>query len=438
MKFQSRYLRYCILAASLFTVTESYGQSISSDTLVFTQEEAVEFALRHNKSLIAARATIEQAQARHRQSGLRSNPELRVGYSTDKTFSDEGEYRFEIGFEQRFPVTNRLRLLKNLADIEIRLAEAEVYHHEHLIIQRVETAILNIAQSLEEQRLRESQSRLNEDFANFVESRVNAGEASSIEVNQVKLELFSVNQEIQQLRNQLNEQLGSLKQLLGVEAETAIEVLYQFSMPHEPIALPLITESVLENHPEYKLKKLLSQVADERTSLALANRWDDLAVGVFFENQRQIDLPIGRQTNNFFGVSFSIPLPLSNNNYGAFEESLAYRKQVELELEALSLETRITAKTLKEKVASLFQQIFEYDSGVTRLVEQNLRDMNIAYESGLINLTDLFRSQEQRLRIQFFQLTMLHDYEQALVDWKAATHLQIDWKAASHLHANPS
>mgnify|MGYP002630454009 CR=1 FL=1 len=438
MRFLSKYLRYCILAVPLFTVTASYGQSISSDTLVFTKEEAVEFALRHNKSLIAARTTIEQAQARHRQSGLRSNPELQVGYTTDKTFNNEGEYRFGIGFEQRFPVTNRLRHLKNLAEIEIQLAEAEVFHHEHLITQRVETAILNIAQSLEELRLRESQIRLNKDFANFVESRVNAGEASSIEVNQVKLELFSVNQEIQQLKNRLNEQLGSLKQLLGVEVDTAIEILYQFAMPYEPITLPLITDSVLENHPEYKLKKLLSQVADERISLSLANRWDDLAVGVFFENQRQVDFPIGRQTNNFFGVSFSIPLPLSNNNYGAYEESLAYRKQVELELEALSLETRITTETLKEKAASLYEQIFEYDTGVTRLVEQNLRDMNVAYESGLINLTDLFRSQEQRLRILLFQLTMLHDFEQTLVDWKAAAHLNIDSKAATHPHANPS
>ena len=190
--------------------------------------------------------------------------------------------------------------------------------------------------------------------------------------------------------------------------------------------LPLVTENTLENHPEYQLKKLLFEIADERTSLALANRWDDLAVGLFFENERILDLPVGRRTDNFFGVSFSIPLPFNNKNSGNLEESLAYRKQVELELEALSLAKRITAKTLKQKVSSLYQQVYEYDTGVTTLVEQNLRDMNIAYESGLINLTDLFRSQEQRLRIEFFQLSMLHDYEQALVDWKAATHLIVN------------
>ena len=76
---------------------------------------------------------------------------------------------------------------------------------------------------------------------------------------------------------------------------------------------------------------------------------------------------------------------------------------------------------MKEKVGSIYKQVYEYDHGVTQIVEQNLNDMNVAYESGLVSLTDLFRSQEQRLKIEFFQLTMLHDYEQALVDWKAAT-----------------
>ncbi len=404
----------------------AHGQSTNSPALSFTKAEAVAFALRNNKSLIAARTTIEQAQARHRQSGRRSNPELMVGYTTDQTFSNEGEYTFEIGFEQRFPVTNRLRLLKNLAKIEIELAETEIVNQERLLTQQVETLILNIAQSLEEQRLREAQIRLNQEFASFVESRVKAGEASSIEVNQVKLELFSVTQEIQKLRNQLNEQQSALKQLLGVEVDTEVEILYEFSIPQEPLILPLVTENTLENHPEYQLKKLLFEIADKRTSLALANRWDDLAVGLFFENERILDLPVGRRTDNFFGVSFSIPLPFNNKNSGNLEESLAYRKQVELELEALSLAKRITAKTLKQKVSSLYQQVYEYDTGVTTLVERNLRDMNIAYESGLINLTDLFRSQEQRLRIEFFQLSMLHDYEQALVDWKAATHLIVN------------
>jgi len=406
------------LTAVLFI---QFSQLQAQDPLSLNKVTAVALALRNNKTLAAAKTTIEQAQARKNQAGKLSNPELKVDYSSDKTFNNEGEYTFGFGFEQRFPVTSRLRHLKNIAQIEIALAEAEITNRERLLTQKVETVILNIAQAEEQIRLRESQIRLNEEFATFVKSRVNAGEASTLEVNQVKLELFSVKQQIEQLNIKRNEQLSSLKRLLGLEAESMIEVLYEFSIPSDPVELPIVTTTALENHPEYRLKKLLFEIADERTSLEFAKRWDDIGVGLFFENERSVDEPIGRETDNFFGVSVSIPLPFNNRNQGSIRESRAYQRQIELELEAVSLDTRSRAQSLKEKVGSIYKQVYEYDHGVTQIVEQNLNDMNVAYESGLVSLTDLFRSQEQRLKIEFFQLTMLHDYEQALVDWKAAT-----------------
>lgn len=400
---------------------------MNSSTL-FSQQEfslsrqtAVAMALNNNKSLAAARMTIEQAEARSTQAGRLSNPEFKFDYATDKTFNDEGEYTLGFGFEQKFPVTHRLRHLRNIAQIEIALAEAEITNQERLLTQQVETVILNIAQAEEQIRLRESQIRLNQDFASFVESRVKTGEASNLEVNQVKLELFAVKQQIEQLSIERSEYLSHLKRLLGLEESSKVEVLYEFDIPDTPIELPIITSTSLENHPEYRLKKLLFDIADERTSLELANRWDDIAVGLFFESERSVDKPVGRETDNFFGVSVSIPLPFNNRNEGRARESRAYQQQIELELEAVSLETRSVAQSLKEKVNSLYKQVYEYDHGVTQIVEQNLKDMNVAYESGLVSLTELFRSQEQRLKIEFFQLTMLHDYQQALVDWKAAT-----------------
>ena len=417
MQSLNQYFLGCLAAVTLFHSSILQAQ----ETLSLSKEAAVTLALRNNKSLNAAKTTIEQATARQSQAGRLSNPELKVEYSSDKTFNNEGEYAFGFGFEQRFPVTSRLRHLKNIAQIEIGLAEAEIANQERLLTQQVETVILNIAQAEEQIQLRESQIRLNQGFASFVESRVKAGEASNLEVNQVKLELFSVKQQIEQLNIQRNEHLSALKRLLGLEESSVVEVLYEFSIPEDPVQLPMVTNTSLENHPEYRLKKLLFEIADERTSLELANRWEDIGVGLFFENERSVDEPIGRETDNFFGVSVSIPLPFNNQNRGRIQESRAYQRQIELELEAVSLETRSIAQSLMQKVNSLYKQVYEYDHGVTQIVEQNLNDMNVAYESGLVSLTDLFRSQEQRLKIEFFQLTMLHDYEQALVDWKAAT-----------------
>ena len=157
----------------------------------------------------------------------------------------------------------------------------------------------------------------------------------------------------------------------------------------------------------------------------MANRWDDITLGLFFSNKRGIDEPIGRKTDNFLGLSVRLPMPIHNNNQGRIAERRIQQRQFELELEALTLEKCNTARTLDLKLANLFKQIDEYEREVTDLVDQNLQDMSAAYQSGLISLNDLFRTQEQRLKIEIFQLTLLHDYEQALVDWRATTDLAI-------------
>ena len=420
-----KHYRYFIGCLAAITLLQN-STIVAQQPLSLSKPAAVALPLENNKSLAAARMTIDQAEARSTQAGRLSNPEFKIDYASDKTFNDEGEYTLGFGFEQRFPVSSRLRHLRNIAQIEIALAKAEIINQERLLIQQVETVILNIAQSEQQIRLRDAQTQLNQKFANFVESRVQAGEASTLEVNQVKLELFSIQQQIEELRIARNEYINHLQRILGVDVGTEIEVLYEFTVPKQPVQLTSVSEISLENHPEYQLKKLLSEIADETTSLEVAKRWDDIAVGLFFENERSIDEPLGRESNNFFGVSVSIPLPFNNRNDGRIQESRAFKRQVELELEAVSLETRSLAASLQDKVNRIYQQVQTYDSSVTQIVEQNLQDMTIAYESGLISLTDLFRSQEQRLKIEFFQLTMLHEFEQALVDWKATTHLPID------------
>ena len=56
-----------------------------------------------------------------------------------------------------------------------------------------------------------------------------------------------------------------------------------------------------------------------------------------------------------------------------------------------------------------------------KVKEDNLAKMNAAYGAGQVSLNELFRSQEQRVKIQSAHLTMVHDYRQALVEWEAAT-----------------
>ena len=65
-----------------------------------------------NPELAAARLRIQEAAARANQSGRLPNPNFETALEHNRSFR---EHKLEVGFSQRFPVTNRLSLEKNLS-----------------------------------------------------------------------------------------------------------------------------------------------------------------------------------------------------------------------------------------------------------------------------------------------------------------------------------
>ena len=408
-------------AAAFVLIVQSILTSLVAAPLSLSKEQAVARALQRNPALNAARTTIDRARGNRQQAGRWSNPELSIDYATDQSINDEGEYGYSVGFEQRFPVTNRLRLQKSIAQDEIELAAAEVANQVRLLTLEVETSVA-AATALEAQiELRHERLQLNRKFAAFMESRVQTGEVSSVETNQVQIELYAVEQEQQELSNALLLELAKLKQLIGANVDAELSLTHQFELPATLPQLASLTQESLMQHPEYRMKALLSGISDKRVSVAKAERWADIAVRVFFDEEHSVDDPSGLGTDRFFGVGVSIPLPLLDRKQGAILASRAEQRQLKYELERVGLKVRSEAHTQATLAVSLYQQARDYDQHLTKLVEKNLIEIKSAYGAGQINLVELFRSQQQGLRVQSAQLTKLHDFEQAIIRWKAAT-----------------
>ncbi len=412
---------YKYLLTTLFIFYGSLSQAASESFLKLTSQDAVALALQKNQSLMAARSAIEKAGAYSRYAGRLDNPELKLGYASDRTFNDEGERSYSIGFEQRFPVTNRLKLLKRVSSIEVKLAEAEVRDQERLLIRDVESAVELISSLNLRLSLLDGMIDLQGGFAAFLEKRIENGEASTLDLNQVRVSLFSVKQEIQNLTKQRNGALGSLRSLLGLEPDMELEILAKRTLS---LSLPKMAEldgEVLQSHPEYQFKAMLAEIAREQTALAKANRWADIAVEVFFEEERTVDEPSGIERDRFFGIGVSIPLPLHDQNRGEIEASRFYEQQIRYELNAVSLNLKNEAETLRRNAEATYRQATKYKESAVSLVEQNLEDINNAYAAGQVDLGEVFRVQEQHLNIQTAQLELWHELKQILIEWRAAT-----------------
>lgn len=419
-------LKYLVTIFSLHFSINSLAVDAAISEAGLSEDQIVQLALENNRYLAAAQLAQEQALARSELSGKWANPEISIDYSTDWLFNDEGESSFGIAFEQRFPIAKKLSLQKEIAAIEIRLAEAEIRSFKRSLIRDIELALNDIAYIESQLELRSSLATLNAEFAAFVESRVESAEASSLDANQVKIELYVNEQEIQKLENEKASRLSELRSLVGLEPNEALALDETFSeLGDAPEFLDTRIES-LDTLPEFQIKNLLIEIADKETQLALRSRWEDVTVELGFENERSVDQPIGIGTDRFIGVSVSIPLPVRNYYDPMVKENVSRRSRLQAELEAVSIELRNQIDALSEQARSLFVQARHYETHITGLVDENLQELNAAYGAGLISLNELFRSQEQRLKIQSAYLTMVHDYQQALVEWRAATATNLD------------
>ena len=376
---------YNYLLTTLFIFYASLAHATPESSLRLTSRDAVTLALQKNQSLMAARSAIEQAGAYSQYAGRLDNPEIKLGYASDRSFNDEGEQSYSIGFEQRFPITNRLKLLKSVSAVEVKLAEAELRNQERLLIRDVESSVELISSLNQRLSLLESMITLQEGFAAFLEKRIENGEASTLDLNQ------------------------------------GLEIFTEQTRPLRLPETPALEGELLQSHPEYQLKASLAEIARNQSALAKANRWADIAVEVFFEEERSVDDPSGLGRDRFFGIGVSIPLPLHDQNRGEIEASRYRERQIGYELNAVTLRLKNEAETLQRNAEATYRQAAKYKENAVSLVEQNLKDIKNAYATGLVDLGEVFRVQEQHLNIQTAQLELWHELNQILIEWRAAT-----------------
>lgn len=371
---------------------------------VFSKAEAVQRALSQNYQLRAARLQIQRAQSRTIDAGALPNPALNASGASDFAFGNEGQYNWTVGLSQAFPVTGRLRMLRSIAGREVELALVEVRQAELDLAYKIETTYDSLSALESKLELMDAQLELNRRFEAFLKKRLDRAEASGLDVRQVQVSIAALEQEKIHAHHLYEESLAALRILLGMDFSEEITVVTDSDFV--PAVLPETSRSDLSHLPSYTLKQKLASLAEERTGLALAERWADITVSVFFQESYMIDQPVGFDKERLLGVGFSIPLPIHNQNRSEVESYRVHQRQLELELQGMGHQLLSEAKIMRERYADAQEQIRIYQSDVLELARANEAEMGEAYAAGQVSLTDVFRVQERllELRMNFVEL----------------------------------
>jgi cobalt-zinc-cadmium efflux system outer membrane protein len=365
-----------------------------------------------NPDLAAARLRIQEAVGRMNQSGRLSNPDLETSFEHNSRFR---EGKLEIGFSQRFPVTGRLQLEKDVSLTELKASEVEVREVERQIISKAREGVVKVLATRQRRGLLREQIGVSKEFADFLSGVAAKGEGSALDAGQAKLEATSLSMEIRQLDASETALVGELKPLLGMRPGESLSV--SGSLPNPSI--PSVAADPARR-PDFQAAKLNAQAAAQGVALEQARRYDDVEGGFFAAAERTEDAPEGYENEAIIGLRFKVALPFWNKNEGAIQEAEAKKLRKEKEAIALGRGIRLEAEAARAEMTEWTRLIGEIDSTLLPLADEQSKLAEDAYRNGQGEIQSVLRSREKRLQLSAAKLDALREFNLARVRHESA------------------
>ena len=394
------------IALLLLTVTAPAwgGTALTSDS-------AARYALEKNHTLKAARLALAAADAKARGAGRLSNP----AFEATVAGGAEWEGRVELGLMQRFPLTARLRLEKEISALEIEAARCEIEDQERIITAKVREAFVTLARNREAVALRQRQVELNTSFADSLNRRVSEGFASPLDAGEGALEAKHLQASLKALEAEEAAAASELATLLALPSARAIEVQTPLALPKAPP-----TAKSTSDRPDVRLARIAIEAAEKDIGLARAMRWEDIGVGLFIEGERTRDEPEGIDTEGLIGMKLSVPLPVWNTGASAVQERrIIAQRRMEM-LEALRLSVTHEVESASLQMRARFAAARQLQGDVLPAARKLLTDTQASYDRGETEFQRLFRLRERLTNLETASLEAVAEYHLARIRWEAA------------------
>ena len=256
--------------------------------------------------------------------------------------------------------------------------------------------------------LRMKQLATSRELFDFLQKRVEVGEASPVDASRVELESRQI--ELERLALSADEAMlvGELRPLLGAAGDEDISITGELPAPSGVPAARMVTGRADILAAQSRAAAAQSTVLEQR-----ARRWEDIGVGASYAAERVIDKPEPVETEQVVGIQFSVPLPFWNNNSGRIREAQAAAARAEKEVEA----TRMTAHSEVVAATSAMRAyatlILELDSKLLPAATEIEEELRRSYANGLNPLDDVLLARTRLLELQRQRLDALRDYNLA-------------------------
>lgn len=388
---------------------------VFAETLDFQQ--AQQFSLFNNPSIRAAYHSVAQARGRLLQAGLWPNPEIDLAYRSDLFFGGDGQTRTTAALTQRLPWSGRLAKGGTISRVEVAIALTEIRDEERRLVREVQRTFIEARAAFEKSAALGKLIKSVDGLISLNDARRQAGQASALAVNLVKLEKQGLRQQLVASEADEGAAIATLKGLLGMSPEATLSI--KGSLGEIIAFLRRNTGARTLYRPDLVKISMESDAATAETALAHAEAWEDIAVGVEYEFEHTID---GEDliNENFLGFRVTVPLPAWNRNQGTIAEKVATQDRARQTLIARrsEIEAEIQAARVRAAKAAAVAALIKKDS--LPLLDETRGILENAVQTGQADTTEAITLTSQEIEQRLFYVEALATEAKALSDVEAS------------------
>jgi len=403
----------------LLTIVLTLSSRIQAATLGL--ESAVQTALMNNRDLQAARFAVAKAQGRLAQSGKWANPELELSGLSDVAFRNEGAGAFTVGLSQKFPLTSRLALERSIGRWDLLRAVREIRDRERHLIASVRQSSLAVLEANAKKEALADLLEAAKKSDTLAKERLASGQGSLSEKSLAMVEERRIANELESARATADLQLLELKTLLGLSANEPLQLRDSLESALNQLSLRAKSRPATLHRPDIDLLLIESEKSQTEIALARAESWEGIRLGIEYTNDRNMDEPEGLGTDNFLGVTVSLPLPVWDQKRGLVEERTAANDEARARLAAAKLEMENAIATARLRIDLIRNRLTGFEKQTLAPVSEAEQELAKAFTNGLVDPRDLFTIRERLANLHLEHIALQAELARALVDLESAT-----------------
>lgn len=329
----------------------------AQDTLRLTLPEAESRFLNANLSLLAQKYNINAQRAFVIQAKLYPNPNINISqgaYNTQthkwfQTSKTDGEEAAQL--QQLIILAHKIKKQTRIAETNVELAEYSFYDLLRNLKFTLRNDFYSIFYLQQSARVYSQEIESLKKIRDVFEQQRDKGYIARTEVIRIKAQLYSLQNELNDLLNQINDKESELRLVIQSTPNVylAPEVDTSKVLSENPLSFPLqaLIDSAYQNRPDLLLArgnvKLAKQNYDYQKSLAVP----DLTVGPSYDKN-------GSYIHNFNAVSLGFNIPIFNRNQGNIK---GYKNLIGFN----NLQAQNVQKTVEEQVYRAVQRAVDAD-----------------------------------------------------------------------------